>query len=156
MGKTAEKEKAAPTLPPHDHVHKRKVMEAEMALDAPDRHGQFRQCCGMLMENLQIADPTVVYNTLDPTNLAPDVQVGTRVLPNNFTKLGLYITIDGKGDEFDAARDRKPQQNQKGSDARDWRGDNNKEEKQKEGANIYFKFVMSCDKSTAKIVQSVF
>ena len=67
-------------------------------------------------------------------------------MPNNFTKLGLYIAIDGKGDEFDTARDRKkPQQNQKGSDSQNWRGDNNEEEKQKGSVNIYFKFVMSCD-----------
>ena len=76
-----------------------------------------------------------------------------RTLPKNFTKLGLYIAIDGKGDVFDAARDRKPQQNQKGSDSRNWRGDNNEEEKQKGSANIYFKFVMSCDTCPVKIVQ---
>ena len=111
-----------------------------MTLDAEDRHAQFHQCCGMLLENLQIADPTVVYNTLDPTNPSPNVSVG-RMLPNNFTKLGLYIAIDGKGDEFDAARDRKPQQNQKGSDSRNWRGDSNAEEKQKGNGNIYFKFL---------------
>jgi hypothetical protein len=109
----------------------------------------------MLLENLQIADPTMVYNTLDPTNPSPDVSVG-RMLPNNFIKLGLYIPIDGKGDEFDAARDRKPQQNQKGSDSRNWRGDSNAEEKQKGSANIYFKFIMSCDKSPKEIMQSTF
>ena len=95
--KTVEPARIAPT---YDHKHKRIIMEGSVQLDAVDKHSQFQQTIGLLLENLQVVDPTLVVNPISLASKASNLNTPKDV-PANFTRLGEFINIQQNAKAFE-------------------------------------------------------
>lgn len=88
----------SPSSAPHDHKHKRVIIQGGVELDGEDTYGQFGRRIQSFLTNGQFIDPTLVINSV--VQGAADDITRNKDVPGNMALLGKHVKISGGNKGF--------------------------------------------------------